>query len=59
MKDLSDVEPPKRRQKVRTRFLWFLAGAGVNYLLIATPFKWLKANTDLPIWGRRGVQHRR
>ena len=35
---------------VRTRFLWFLAGAGVNYLLIATPFKYLKAHTDLPIW---------
>ena len=35
---------------VRTRFLWFLAGAGVNYLLIATPFKYLKAHTGLPIW---------
>jgi hypothetical protein len=37
MKDLSDVEPPKQRQMVRKRFLWFLAGAGVNYLLISTP----------------------
>ena len=51
MKDLSDIEAPKRRQKVRARFLWFLAGASVNYLLIATPFKWLRANTELPIWG--------
>jgi putative flippase GtrA len=50
MKDLTDIEPPKRRQKVRMRFVWFLAGAGVNYLLIATPFKWLKGNTELPIW---------
>ena len=50
MKDLSDVEPPKQRQMVRKRFLWFLAGAGVNYLLIATPLKYLRAHTDLPIW---------
>jgi putative flippase GtrA len=49
MKDLANLEPPKRRQKVRMRFFWFLAGAGLNYLLIATPFKWLKANTELPI----------
>ncbi|MCE9609493.1 MAG: GtrA family protein [Chthoniobacter sp.] len=46
MKDLTDCAPPQRRQKVRARFLWFLAGATVNYLLIATPFKWLKAHTD-------------
>ena len=50
MKDLSDSEPPKHRQMVRTRFLWFLAGASVNYLLIATPFKYLKTHTGLPIW---------
>jgi putative flippase GtrA len=49
MKDLADCEPPKRRQKVRARFFWFLAGAGVNYLLILTPFKWLKAHTGLPL----------
>ena len=40
----------KRRQTLRTRFFWFLAGARLNYLLIATPFKWLRANTELPIW---------
>ena len=51
MKDLSDIEPPKRRQKTRARFLWFLAGATVNYLLIATPFKWLSAHTELPTLG--------
>jgi putative flippase GtrA len=49
MKDLSDCEPPKRRQKTRARFLWFMAGSVANYLLILTPFKWLKANTDLPV----------
>ena len=32
------------------RFFWFLAGSGLNYLLIATPFKWLKTNTDLSNW---------
>ena len=49
MKDLTDCEPPKRRQKARARFFWFLAGASLNYLLIATPFKWLTANTELSI----------
>ena len=29
------------------RFFWFVAGSGVNYLLIATPFKWLKVHTGL------------
>jgi len=43
-------DPTQRRQALRTRFFWFLAGAGVNYLLISIPFKWLKAHTDLPIW---------
>ena len=42
MKDLSSIDPPKRRQKTRARFLWFMAGAVVNYLLIDTPFKWLR-----------------
>ena len=41
-------EPQKNPQALRTRFFWFLAGSGVNYLLISTPFKWLKANTTLP-----------
>jgi putative flippase GtrA len=49
MKDLTDCEPPKRRQKVRARFFWFLAGAGVNYLLIRLPFKWLQTHTTLPL----------
>jgi putative flippase GtrA len=35
---------------LRSRFVWFLAGAAVNYLLIATPFKWLRTHTELPIW---------
>jgi putative flippase GtrA len=38
------------QQKLRSRIFWFLAGAGVNYLLIATPFKWLTKHTALPIW---------
>jgi len=42
--------PSKNRQMLRSRIFWFLAGASLNYLLIATPFKWLRANTDLPIW---------
>jgi putative flippase GtrA len=39
-----------QRQALRSRFLWFLAGAAVNYLLISTPFKWLQTHTGLPIW---------
>lgn len=36
--------------ELRTRFFWFVAGAGLNYLLIATPFKYLKTHTDMPVW---------
>ncbi len=36
------------------RFFWFLAGSGVNYLLISTPFKWLKAHTELSDWAIAG-----
>jgi hypothetical protein len=39
---------PPSRQALHSRLLWFLAGAGVNYLLISTPFKWLEAHTELP-----------
>ena len=44
-------ENAKPRQTLRQRLLWFFVGAGVNYLLIATPFKYLKQNTELPVWG--------
>ena len=40
---------PPKKQSVTSRFLWFIAGAGVNYLLISTPFKYLRTHTDLPI----------
>ena len=40
-----------RQQQTRIRFFWFLAGAVVNYLMIGTPFKWLKAHTSIPSWG--------
>ena len=49
METTPDREPAQRTQMLRSRFFWFLAGAGVNYLLIATPFKWLTANTHLSI----------
>jgi len=32
------------------RFFWFIAGSGVNYLLISIPFKWLHAHTELSLW---------
>jgi hypothetical protein len=50
MKIDSPPKPGSPAQKLRSRFFWFLAGAGVNYLLISTPFKWLSANTELPVW---------
>ena len=50
MKHVPDCDPPKQRQQLRSRFFWFLAGAGVNYLLISTPFKLLDKHTELPIW---------
>ena len=50
MKDLTDLAPPQRRQKVRARFVWFLAGSVANYLLILLPFKWLRAHhPELPL----------
>ncbi len=41
------LEPARRQQALQMRVLWFLAGSGVNYLLIATPFKYLQAHTAL------------
>lgn len=38
--------PTQSQRVLRTRFIWFLAGSGVNYLLISLPFKWLQAHTD-------------
>jgi len=49
MKQLTTEDHVPPRQALRMRFFWFLAGAGLNYLLISTPFKWLQANTELPI----------
>jgi putative flippase GtrA len=46
----STTGPEKRRQSLQSRIIFFFAGAGVSYLLISTPFKLLRANTDLPIW---------
>lgn len=50
MDNAKNLVRPERQQMLRSRIFWFLAGASVNYLLIATPFKWLRMNTELPIW---------
>ena len=39
----------QRQQALRSRFFWFLAGAAVNYLFIATPFKYLRTHTGLSV----------
>jgi hypothetical protein len=41
------VAAPKR-QALRSRVFWFLVGAIVNYILISTPFNYLKTHTALP-----------
>ena len=49
MAENPDPDPPQSRQALRMRLFWFLAGAGVNYLLISIPFNWLKSHTHLPL----------
>jgi hypothetical protein len=50
MTDQPSGELPKKKQHVGARFFWFLAGAGVNYLLISTPFKYLRLHyPELPV----------
>ena len=39
----------RQKQALQSRIFWFLAGSGVNYLLIVTPFKWLRAHTELSL----------
>ena len=50
MAEISTRVPQQRQQALRARFFWFVAGAGVNYLLISIPFHWLKTHTALPVW---------
>ena len=40
------------KQSLRQRIALFLAGAVVNYLLIALPFKYLTSHTTLPVWAK-------
>ncbi len=42
-------EKKKSQQTLQSRILWFVAGAGVNYLFIATPFKYLQIHTTLSV----------
>ena len=46
----AEPKPPTKSQTLKRRILWSLAGAVVNYLLIALPFKYLNAHTDWPTW---------
>ena len=39
----------KGRQTLRARLFWFFVGAGLNYLIIATPFKYLRTHTALSV----------
>jgi hypothetical protein len=39
-----DRGPAKPRKAIYRRIFWFLVGAGVNYILIAMPYKYLTAN---------------
>src|SRR3954470_7910954 len=55
MEDSATIAIPQSRQQTRMRLFWFIAGAGVNYLLISTPFKWLEAHTHLPMAFKTGA----
>ncbi|MEI6562570.1 MAG: hypothetical protein WCO68_10910 [Verrucomicrobiota bacterium] len=43
------LEVEQSRQTLHSRLFWFFVGAGVSYLFIATPFKYLKVHTDLSV----------
>jgi len=45
----ASADAEKRKQTLRSRIFWFCAGAVVNYLFIATPFKYLKNHTGLSV----------
>ncbi|MCX6966373.1 MAG: hypothetical protein NTZ46_01105 [Verrucomicrobia bacterium] len=50
--DAQPASPPqgdKKKQTLRSRILWFVAGSVVNYLFIATPFKYLRTHTGLSV----------
>jgi putative flippase GtrA len=49
METAPSLDPITRQQAVRMRVFWFLAGSVVNYLLIATPFEYLKKHAGLSI----------
>ena len=50
MENEDNRETTAQRQSMIHRIMWFFAGAGMNYLLIATPFKYLRYNhPDWPI----------
>jgi amino acid transporter len=41
---------PRPRQVLNARIFWFLVGSIVNYLMISTPFNYLKAHTQLSVF---------
>jgi putative flippase GtrA len=43
-------ETAQARKTLQMRIVWFLAGAVVNYLLISTPFKYLRTHTNLNLF---------
>ena len=43
------LEIKKSRQTLQSRLFWFFAGAGISYLFISTPFKYLSAHTQLSV----------
>jgi putative flippase GtrA len=49
MKQVISEDHVQPRRALQSRLFWFMAGAGLNYLLIATPFRWLQTHTQLPI----------
>ncbi len=49
MESSADPAKTRSRQILARRLFWFMAGAGFSYLMITTPFDWLKKHTHFPV----------
>ncbi|MDR3569058.1 MAG: hypothetical protein P4L43_13600 [Syntrophobacteraceae bacterium] len=49
MHRIDDRKKPAAKQSTGLRVFWFFVGAGMNYALISTPFRFLRLHTGLPI----------
>ena len=55
METADTSKPATKPHTVKHRIVWFLVGAVVNYLLIASPFKYLTQHTQLAVWQKSAM----